>query len=280
LRAAETARTVPSAVGSLFQYWRRARRKSQLELAHEAGVSPRHVSFLETGRSSPSREMVVLLAGVLDVPLRERNAMLLAAGFAPLYRESRLDDASLEAARVALRAILRQQEPYPAVVMDRRWDVMDANQGATRLFTFLLGRLEEGANVLRMMFDPRALRPWVTNWEAVAEALVGRVHREAVGGIADEETRRLLDEVLSFPGVPTRWRLQSDRPVLPLVPVSFERDGRRFDFFSTVTTLGTPVDVTLQEIRIECFFPLDSKTTQETESLLRSTPPPSPRGSG
>jgi transcriptional regulator with XRE-family HTH domain len=262
-----------SAVGPLLQYWRHARRKSQLELAHQAGVSPRHLSFLETGRASPSREMVVLLAGALDVPLRERNAMLLAAGFAPLYRESRLEDAELAAARAALEAILRKQEPWPAVVMDRGWDVVTTNRAAERLFAFLLEGAPPGdparpANVIRLMFDPAGLRPRVANWQAVAESLVQRMHREAVGGVADAGTHRLLEEALAFPGVPRRWRRPSlETPSLPVVPVRFERDGRRFDYFSTVTTLGTPQDVTLQELRIECFFPLDEATERAAAAL-------------
>src|SRR5215471_16653980 len=156
-----------NSVGSLLQYWRKTRHLSQLALATEADVSPRHVCFLETGRAKPSREMVMLLATVLDVPLRERNTLLLAAGFAPIYRETKLDTRELEPVRAALDAILRQQEPYPAVVMNRRWDILGSNEAARNFFGFLLGRQPElvgqrhdvksEANVLRLMFDPRGL---------------------------------------------------------------------------------------------------------------------------
>jgi transcriptional regulator with XRE-family HTH domain len=252
-----------SSFGALLQYWRKARNLSQLALAHEADVSPRHVCFVETGRAKPSRDMVVLLASVLDVPLRERNALLLAAGFAPIYAEANLDAPELRIVRAALAAILRQQEPFPAVVMNRQWDILDTNAAARRFFAWILGdRAALGpANVLRLMFDPAGLRPHVENWEAVAEALVRRVHREAVGGLPDAATGRLLEELLSYPGVPRRLRrLDLTTPLVPVVPVCFRKDGERFDYFSTVTTLGTPLDVTLQEVRIECFFPADEGT--------------------
>jgi PAS domain-containing protein len=209
--------------------------------------------------------MVLQLAAALDVPLRERNALLLAAGFAPLYKESTLDTPELRAVRRALDAILAKQEPYPAVVMNRHWDIVQANGAAARFFGFLLGpdRAAEPANVLRLMFHPDGLRPFVKNWEAVGEALVQRVLREAVGRAPDQELRRLLAEILGYPGVPRAWSTGAGSArFLPVVPVSFQKGDRRFDFFSTVTTLGTPQDVTLQEIRIECFFPADVATAE------------------
>ena len=275
------ARTAPRAVGSigsLLQSWRRTRRFSQLALAGEAGISARHLCFLETGRARPSREMVLLLAGVLDVPLRERNVLLLAAGFAPVYRETALDAPEMETVRVALDAILRQQEPFPAVVMNRHWDVVTGNTAASRFFGFLLGGAPPGpANVIRMMFDPQGLRPYVTNWPAVAEALVRRIHREAVGRVEDAATGRLLEEIFAYPDVPRTWRAPDPAaPIEPVVPVSFRKDDRKFNFFSTVTTLGTPQDITLQEIRIECFFPVDGETVRQARELAdedRSTSP-------
>src|SRR5262245_48431920 len=267
------ARTSPrprGSVGSLLQSWRRTRHLSQLVLAGEAGISARHLCFLETGRARPSREMVLLLAGVLDVPLRERNLLLLAAGFAPVYRESALDAPELETVRVALDAILRQQEPFPAVVMNRNWDVVAGTAAASRFFGFLLGGAPTApTNVIRMMFDPRGLRPYVTNWQAVAESLVRRIHREAVGHVEDAETRRLLEEIFAYPDVPRAWRAPDlAAPIEPVVPVSFRKDDRTFNFFSTVTTLGTPQDITLQEIRIECFFPADPETVQQAKELV------------
>ena len=263
-----------SQVGSLLQYWRDARGMSQLALAIEADVSPRHVSFVETGRAKPSREMVLQLATALDVPLREQNGLLLAAGYAPIFRESRLDAPELRTVRVALDAILAKQEPYPAVVMNRTWDILTSNAGATRFFGSLLGdaAVQSPPNVVRMMFDPAGLRPFVSNWEAVAESLVRRVQREAVGGVPDEATVQLLADVLAYPGVPERWsRPDPDSPLVPVIPVVFLKHARTYTFFSAVTTLGTPQDVTLQELRIECFFPMDADTDRNVRALMGST---------
>ncbi len=246
---------------------------SQLDLAVEADVSPRHVSFVETGRAKPSRDMVLVLANALNVPLREQNSFLLAAGYAPVFRETNLDSPELGLARSALDAILRQQEPYPAVVMNRYWDILKTNKAAERFFGFLLGPAPANAtgpaNVVRLMFDPNGLKSYVTNWERVAEMLVKRVHREAVGGIPDEKTKVLLDEVFKYPAVPERWRHpDTETPQLPVLPVSFKKAGKIFDFFSTVTTLGTPQDITLQEIRIECFFPLNTTTERNARDFI------------
>jgi transcriptional regulator with XRE-family HTH domain len=247
---------------------------SQLALAHEADVSPRHVCFLETGRAKPSREMVLLLADALKVPLRERNALLLAAGFAPLFRESSLDDPYLAPVRTAIDAILAQQEPFPAVVMNRRWDVLLTNEAARRFFGWLLDGSDDPAppNVLRMIFDPRWIRQFVANWEAVAETLLRRVHREAVGGILDEGVAAILEEILTYPGVPRRWRTPDlITPLVPVIPVQFAKDAHAFNFFSTVTIIGTAQDVTLQELRIECFFPADASTAKASRQLAEAS---------
>lgn len=265
----------PPPIGTLFRYWRTERKLSQLALAVEADVSPRHICFLETGRARPSREMVLHLAEALAVPLRERNILLLAAGFAPVYLESDLDAPELAPARTALDAMLRQQEPFPAVVMNRRWDILLANQAAARFFALFLGddRESQPANVVRLVFSPAGLRPWIVNWEEVAEALIGRVHREAVGGVVDEATTTLLREILASPGVPERWRKPHlAAPIAPLIPVIFRQGERTFRYFSTVTTLGTPQDVTLQEIRVESFFPLDEETTRLARELAGQSP--------
>ncbi|NRF65933.1 helix-turn-helix transcriptional regulator [Aquincola sp. S2] len=264
-----------SAVGPLLQYWRKTRSLSQLALAHEADVSPRHICFLETGRAKPSREMVVLLSNVLGVPLRERNAMLLAAGFAPLYAESPLDAPELRAVQTALHAILRQQEPFPAVVMNRHWDLVKVNEAARRFFGLLLGdrAAAQPANVVRLMFDPHGLRPCVDNWDLVAETLLQRVHREAVGGVPDATTDDLIAEVLAYPGVPKHLRrLNLAAPSVPVIPICFRKGDHVFNYFSAVTTLGTPQDVTLQELRIECFFPADSSTQARARALRDGTP--------
>lgn len=260
----------PAPAGSLLRYWRTTRRLSQLALAVEAGVTARHISFLETGRAQPSRDMILRLAETLDVPLRERNALLLAGGFAPIYSELGLDDPEIAPVRSALEAILRQQEPYPAVVMNRRWDILDTNHAADRFFRFLLGQtaMTAPANVVHLIFADDGLRPYIENWHEAAESLIRRVHREAIGGIVDEGAASLLREVLAYPGVPARWRIfDLATPATPIVPVTFRKDEAVFRFFSTVTTLGTPQDVTLQEIRLECFFPLDEATSRLARGL-------------
>jgi MmyB-like transcription regulator ligand binding domain len=221
--------------------------------------------------------MILRLADVLQVPLRERNALLLAAGFAPMFRESRLDDPFLDQVRLAIDAIMAQQEPFPAIVMNRRWDVIATNEAARRFFGWLLGGNADAApsNVLRMMFDPRWIRPYVENWDAVAETLVRRVHREAVGGILDDGVAAVVDEVLNYPDVPRRLKTPDlITPLVPVVPVRFAKEQRIFSFFSTVTVIGTPQDVTLQELRIECFFPADTATAEAARWLGRREPIP------
>jgi len=250
-----------SPVGTLLQHWRRERRMSQLRLSTEAGVTSRHVSFVESGRANPSREMVLTLARALDVPLRERNQMLLAAGYAPLYRETGLDAGELAEVRTALDRMLAHHEPYPAVVMDRHWNLVMSNDSADAMFAFLLDGEHPGEppNVVRLMFGP--LRRRVANWEQTGEALIQRVHREAVGGIPDPATVQLLDEVLALPGVPARWRTPDfSSGTLPILPVEFSGGGVEVSYFSMVTTVGTPQDITLQEIRVEAFFPADERT--------------------
>jgi transcriptional regulator with XRE-family HTH domain len=269
------------AAGELLRHWRGVRRVSQLALALDAGTTPRHVSFIETGRSQPSRAMVLRLARVLDVPIRERNQILLAAGYAPLYPESGLAADEAEQVRAALDRMLAAHEPYPAVVMDRHWDLLDANRPAQELFSWLLGDRDEPANVIRLFFDPQGLRPHVDNWEAAAEALIQRVHREAVGGVPDARTLALLDEALAQPGVPAAWRVPDfGRPLLPVVPVRFRRRGRGrvLSYFSTVTTLGTPQDAMLQEIRVESFHPADAATA--TDPRVPGSRSPAGRSAG
>lgn len=263
-RTTSPAQAEASPVGELLRHWRATRRLSQLGLALEASTTARHVSFIESGRSQPSPDMVLRLARALDVPIRERNQLLLAAGYAPLYREAGLESAQAAQVRAALDRMLTAHEPFPAVVMDRHWNVVSANSAADAFFGWLLGEREvEGpANVIRLMFHPEGLRPFVANWQEAAEALIQRVHREAVGGVPDPETLALLDEALAYPDVPSKW-LSPDfgTPPLPIVPVEFEKDGFALSYFSTVTTFGTPQDAMLQEIRLESFFPANEITS-------------------
>jgi transcriptional regulator with XRE-family HTH domain len=257
--------------GDVLRHWRLARRMSQLTLATEAEISARHLSFLETGRAQPSREMALLLAGVLDVPLREQNALLTAAGFAPVYRETALAAPELSQVRRALGFMLTQQEPYPALVVDHHWNLLMQNEGANRLFRLFLdqdavAKVPGPPNAARLTFHPRGLRPYITNWEVLAGPLIQQIHREAVGGIPDEGTRRLLEELLSYPGVPARWRKPDPKAQsMPLLPLSLRKDDLALRFFTTIATVGTPQDITLQELRVECFFPAD----EATDALVR-----------
>ncbi len=261
-------------IGELLSHWRRSRGRSQLDLAIEADVSPRHLSFIETGRSQPSREMVLLLAATLGLPLREQNTLLLAAGFAPIFREAHLDDPELELAKRAIDFVFEQQAPYPAVVLDRQWNIVRASPPAEAFFARLLEPSDDAPppNVLRLMFDPRGLRPFVENWEAVASALVQRVHREAIGGVAGDATKRVLAECLAQPDVPKRWSaMDPNAQPAPLIAIHFRKGDLAMRYFSLVTTLGTAQDITLQELRIESFFPADDETRTRAHELFTAS---------
>jgi transcriptional regulator with XRE-family HTH domain len=249
---------------------------SQLEVALAAGVSARHLSFLETGRAQPSREMLVLLAGVLDIPLRERNALLQAAGFAPLYRETALTAPEMSDIRHALELILRQHEPFPAVALDRSWNVCMMNAAYARFLGGLLPGValpeplavvqDPRPNALRLLFQPEGVRRSIGNWEPVARELLGRVHRDAMAS-GDPETCRLRAELLAMPGVPEHWHdVDLLAPPALVVPLELHVAACTLRLFTTTTTLGSPQDVTLQELRIESFHAADA----ETEALVRA----------
>jgi transcriptional regulator with XRE-family HTH domain len=248
--------------GGLLRWWRAQRRMSQLDLASEAATTPRYVSFVETGRAQPSRQMVVRLARALDVPLRERNGLLLAAGFAPLYARAPLDAPELARVETALTSMLAQHEPFPAVVMDRSWDIIRANAGAQRLFggMFAPAPVPDPANVLRLMIEPGPVRDHVANWDEVVPALLERARREAVGGVLDGATAELVEQLRCRPDVAAVDATTATTASAPVVDVRFHLDGTTFAFFSVISTLGTPVDVTAQELRVEAFFPSDEAT--------------------
>ena len=249
-------------VGDLIRRWRSARRMSQLDLALEADISTRHLSYIETGRSAPSRGMVARLAEALHVPLRERNVLLVAAGYAPLYRHTSLSTPELADARHAVECMLAQQEPYPAVAIDRYWDTQKANSGTGRFLAMFPQIATPGApNGIRLLLHPRGLRSFVENWEDLAARLIQRVHREVAANPWDEKMRCFLDELLGYPGVPSRCRVPDlDSPPPPFLSIGYRVNDSTIRFFSTITTFGTPQDVTLQELRIECFFPADDHT--------------------
>jgi transcriptional regulator with XRE-family HTH domain len=261
-----TTHPVATPLGTLLRRWRTTRGRSQLALSLDMGVSQRHVSFVESGRSVPSRALLLGIANALDVPLRDRNALLLAAGYAPMYADAAWDAAEMRVVHRALERMLKQHEPYPALVMDRHWNVLMTNEAAPRFFgQFVdLSRYRKPRNLLRMMFDPEGLRSFVENWELVAASLFQRIHREAVGGVLDETMQALIDELLAVPGVDPDWRGAEVPGASPVVPIAFVKNGHASSWFSMVSTVGTPQSLAAQELRVECMFPADEATSPRT----------------
>ncbi len=252
--------------GSGLRWWRERRGYSQLDLAGAAETTQRYLSFLESGRAGPSREMILRLAGVLDLPLRQQNALLLAAGFAPAWRESGLSAPELVEVNSALDYMLTQQEPYPAFVVDRRWTLLRANTGAARMTEFLLGPAPPNAvgaepvNLAVALVSPDLLRPVIVNWEEVALYFLRGVQADAIGD-GTRETADLLARLLAFPGLPALSKVVTPaEPRAPVLVIHFRKGVTSLRLFTTIATLGTAQDVTLQEIRIECFFPMDDAT--------------------
>ena len=254
---------------TLLKSWRKQRGFSQLALAMASNVSQRHLSFLESGRSHPSRDMILWLGAVLEIPFRDQNTLLTAAGFAPVFVESDLSAPELAPVRQALDFMLHQQEPYPAIVMDRYWNQLQINQAAQRLFASLVTpeQLAECCspsgqlNLMKAMFHPQALRPVVDNWPAAATVLIRRVHREAVATGENSFSHTLFQELLKFPDVRPLWQTNEvETWQAPLLTVTFKIKQQKLSFFSTLATLGTPYDITLQELRIESLFPADQLT--------------------
>lgn len=251
-----------------LRYWRGKRGYSQLQLSTIGEVSQRHISFLESGRSQPSKSLILKLGTVLDIPLRQRNVMLLAAGFAPAYQERKLSDPEMSVVQQALTFMLAQQAPYPALVVDRLWNLQLSNAPAAGMIRWLLGMPadqqipDHGAvNVLRLMFDPNGLRPYIVNWQEVFADLLQWIQREAMSDGPGSEATALLAELAQFAGpVPEGETPATDRPALPFLPVTLRKDGVELNLFTTIATLGTPRDVTLHELRIESFFPADEAT--------------------
>lgn len=252
---------------SRLRWWRQHRGLSQLELAGRAAISQRHLSFLELGRSSASRDMVLRLADALNVPLRQHNALLLAAGFAPAWPETELGAPELAQISSALDYILAQQEPFPAVAVDRHWNLLKANNGAVRLVEFLVGPLTPGAsiNLADALVAPDVLRPFLVNWAEVVRYFIRSVEADAAADGSDE-TSALLHRLLAFKGVRSAVRdVFFEQGGAPVLPMYFSKDGTKLALFTTISTLGTPQNVTAQELRIESFFPMDD----ETAGILR-----------
>lgn len=263
----------PGELGNLLRYWRDVRGVSQLDLSLEAGISQRQISFIESGRSVPGRDTLLILAQTLDVPLRERNALLLAAGYAPMYSEAPWNAQEMHSVVRALERVVRQHEPFPAIVMDRDWNVLMTNDAAPRFFGHFvdMAAREGPRNMLHLMFDPQGMRPFVADWDNVARSLLQRVHRESVGHVVDGTTQHLLDELLAYPDVPRDWKthqITSSAPSMPVIPLNFVSEGAVLRYFSMVTTVGAPQNVAAQELRLESMFPADDETEARHMQLL------------
>src|SRR5882757_3639837 len=261
---ARADRTQPAHVGDHLREWRQRRHLSQLDLAGDAEISARHLSFVETGRAAPSREMVLKLAERLEVPLRERNVLLVAAGFAPAFPQRSLDDPALKSARAAIDLVLKAHEPNPALAVDRHWNLVSANRMVTPLLDGIApDMLAPPLNVMRLSFHPRGLAPRTVNLAEWCAHLLERLHRQCEA-TADPELIKLYDELKAYP-IPARSApLPADNVAIPF-KLRFE--GETLSFMSTTMIFGTPVDITLSELAVETFFPADDLTAERMRAM-------------
>ncbi|MFD4625800.1 helix-turn-helix domain-containing protein [Streptomyces sp. NPDC058475] len=260
-------------VGPLLRGWREQRRVSQLELALRAGSSARHISFIETGRSRPSEEMVLRLAEHLDVPVRERNALLLAAGYAPHYPETPLDDPSMDALREGMERLIQGYEPYPALVVDATYNVLAANRGIAMLLDGIPEKLlVPPLNAMRLTLHPEGLAPRIRNLRVWRDHLLAQMDRQ-IALRRSEPLRALYEEVAAFPVPdPDPDPAGDDEPFAPVayfaLPMQIEHEGRVLSFISSISTFNTPMDVTVAELAIETFLPADPATVKYLRSLV------------
>jgi transcriptional regulator with XRE-family HTH domain len=260
----------PGSFPLLLKEWRNRRRLSQLDLALSSGVSQRHLSFLESGRANPSRNMVLQLSETLDVPLRDRNAWLTAAGFAPLFRTRALDDPQMDQVMSAVRMMLTAHEPFPAIALDRAWNIRMSNKPFDLLGAMLgedvWARVGgEQRNLMRLFFHPQGIRPFVTNWSAVGPLMWRRAQREAEA-LAGLEMKAVLEDLAPLQDPQILWSA-ADTALVPVMPFNMEVNGLRISMFAVVATFGTAQDITAEELRIETLFPADA----ETEALFRGS---------
>jgi transcriptional regulator with XRE-family HTH domain len=258
-------------VGRLVRDWRLQRGLSQLDLSLHSGFSAKHLSFIETGRTRPSRDALLVLAQSLDLPLRERNRLLEAGGFARVFTETPLAADEMSRVRSVLQFILDRHSPYAAVVLDRFSDCLMGNQPAGVIMSRLVEPhlLPAGANMLRAVFHPDGLRRWIVNWSEVGGHLLDRAERELTHSTTEPRGAKLLEEIRGYGGVPSAAaRAPHVRPGDLLLPVHIRRDDLELRLFSTIMTLGTPHDVTLQELRIETLFPADEESEMRWQTLI------------
>jgi len=260
--------------GALLKHWRSLRAISQLRLSESAGVSVKHIAFIETGRARPSRDMVLTLARSLGVPPREQNALLHAAGFAPAYPEAPIDSATLEPALNALKFVLTRHEPYPAFVVDPDWTLRLANKAARRLlarFSRVEPRFSEPPNALRLLFGDDWLRTRIDNWPEISAQLIERLKREADDPGLGAATRALLADLIAARGSPDQSDTHPTGPdTLPFVPLKLSEGRTKLSMFSLVSSFGTAVDLTLHELRIETLLPADEATARQLRRMARA----------
>ena len=261
------------AFSDLLRSWRKTHKLSQGALSSDTGISQRHLSFMESGRSAPSRDMVLRLASAFDLPLREKNALLNAAGFANAFSQKSLDDVDLVQARRALEIILKHHEPYGAVVVDRNWNLLMMNDATATLFGQFVDPIGvwaeiggEKANVMRLTLHENGLRRFVDNFDETAGYFISQLSSELSSNPFNREARELLDEVKSYRDMPASSATQ-DKSLHPWLPFKLSNESISLEFFSMISTFGTPQDVTLQEIRIETFFPANDSTERYMRSL-------------
>jgi len=262
--------TRPHPVGDLLRDWRRRRGMSQADLAFDAGISIKHLSFVETGKAVASREILLQLAAALSLTLRDRNALLEAGGFARQYGERNLSAPEIADAKRAIDLLLRRHEPFPAIVTDRQWNVIGANRAAARLMTMLLGpdRMRRPLNHMRMFLAPDELRPFVENWPRLAAALLVRARHEAMAAPLADALQSTLRELLKLPDVAATQFNEAEMPG-PLCELRLRKGDLAVALIGTVLTLGTPQDVTLQELRVEMFMPADDASEAALRALAQ-----------
>ena len=267
-RSAQIAHLRSQPVGDLLRGWRNRRAMSQADLAFEAGISIKHLSYVETGKAIASRDILLQLAAALGLSLRDRNALLEAGGFARQYGERDLSAPELAEARRAIDLLLRRHEPFPAIVTDRQWNVVQANRAATRLMTMLLGdeRMTRPLNHMKMFLAPDELRPFVENWPDVAAALMIRARHEAMAAPLDLALQSTWRELTELPDVAAPQLDESEAPS-PLCELRLRKGGLGIGLIGAVLTLGTPQDVTLQELRVEMFMPADAASEAALAAL-------------
>ena len=267
--------------GNVLRSWRHHRRVSQLELSAESGISQRHISFLETGRSHPSRATVLALSDSLDIPLRERNALLRSAGFNGIYEEQTLDDAAVQQFRTALELCIQHHEPYPALVLDGRWNLVMANNAALGFFGLFADTFAALARIgnptefqmVRLCLRDEGLKPYIENWTELVTKFLQRARRALTMNPNDEHLPALIEEILSHPEAPDHWRQPAwSMPPTPAITMVMSDGQTRYELITMLAHFGAPQHVTIEELSVETFYPANDVTRQKLEELAAVEP--------